>query len=149
MPHMFRISEAGSLALHTMGLLAVNNDRIFSTRDIASSLSASEAHLSKVLQRLTKGGFVTPTRGPAGGFRIAKSTKKVTLLQIYELIEGPLETGKCLFEKPVCSSIACIFGDLIKSTNEHAREYLSKTKLSDIASRCSFKASVPEGGRSG
>jgi len=147
MPHMLRISEAGSLAMHTMGLLAENNDRIFTTRDIASSLSASEAHLSKVLQRLARGGFVASTRGPTGGFRIAKPIKKITLLQIYELIEGPLETDSCLFERPVCNSTACIFGDLIRSTNEHAKQYLSKTKLSDIAGRCSFKTSIPEGGR--
>ncbi len=141
---MFKISEAGSLALHTMGLLAANNERMFSTRQIASSLDASEAHLSKILQRLTKAGFVASTRGPAGGFKIAKPCKEITLLQIYELIEGPLETNGCLFSKPVCNGLACILGDLLKSTHERAKQYLSTTKLSDVAAQCSFKAPVPE-----
>ncbi len=142
---MFRISEAGSLALHTMGFLAANSDRTFSTRQIASSLGVSGAHLSKVLQRLAKTGFVNSTRGPTGGFSMKEADKKTTLLQVYEAIEGPLRTDDCLFDKPVCSGPNCIFGDLLTSVNKRTREYLSETTLADIAGKCTIRIAAGEG----
>lgn len=142
---MLRISEAGSLALHTMGFLAANTDRTFSTKQIASSLDVSGAHLSKVLQRLAKAGLVSSARGPAGGFTMRDADKKNTLLQVYEAIEGPLKTDVCLFDKPVCNGPDCIFGDLLTSVNERTREYLSETTLADIAGKCTIRVAAGEG----
>ena len=58
MANVLRISEAATLALHTLALLAARPGEILSTHKIATRLDASEAHLAKVLQQ--------PTRGLAG-----------------------------------------------------------------------------------
>ena len=54
MSNLLRISEASSLALHTMALLAKMPDRHLSNAGLAGILRASEHTLSKVLQRLVK-----------------------------------------------------------------------------------------------
>jgi DNA-binding IscR family transcriptional regulator len=64
MSNILKISEAASLALHTTVILAANPNRLVSTKKLASQLHASEAHLSKVLQRLEKADIVNSTRGP-------------------------------------------------------------------------------------
>ena len=51
---MLKLTEAALLAMHTMVYLAGNPDRRVSTREIAAEFDASEAHLSKVLQRLAR-----------------------------------------------------------------------------------------------
>lgn len=132
MPRMMQISEAASLALHSMALLASNPKKIFSVKQIASTLNGSEAHLSKVLQRLARAGLVKSNRGPKGGFLLEKKEDEITLLQVYEAIEGPLVPRKCLFDKPVCSGERCIFGDLLKTTNGRYRAYLEGMKLSEL-----------------
>ena len=53
-----RISEAASLALHTMALLAAEPDKLLSAAAAAGALGASEAHLAKVLGRLAHVGLV-------------------------------------------------------------------------------------------
>ena len=68
MPTMLKISEAATLALHTAFFLVTNPDRRLTTREMASTMGASEAHLSKVLQRLVHAGLVESVRGPKGGF---------------------------------------------------------------------------------
>jgi len=134
MSNVVKVSEAASLALHTVVLLAAYPKRIFSTKDISSALHASEAHLSKVLQRLGKAGLVNSIRGPKGGFVLSRSSDEITLLEVYEAIEGPLASSSCLFHTPVCGGQNCILGGLLSPVNQMVRNHLSKTKLSKLTS---------------
>ena len=102
MANMLKISEAASLALHTMVYLAANDARLATTHEIGEVLRVSEAHLAKVLQRLGKVGLVEATRGPKGGFRLAKPGSEISLLQVYEAIEGPLADITCFLREPIC-----------------------------------------------
>lgn len=127
-----RISEAASLAMHTAAFLAENAERPVSTREISAALRVSEAHLAKVMQRLAKVGLVRSYRGPAGGFELSKECSEITLLDVYEAIEGPLRHGHCLFESPVCRGEICILGGLIETVNGQVRDYLAGTRLSEL-----------------
>jgi Rrf2 family protein len=132
MPKVMQISEAASLALHSMVLLASKPEKIFSVREIAFTLHVSEAHLSKVLQRLARVGLVTSNRGPKGGFVLGKKSNEITLLEVYEAIDGPLTSNRCLFETPICNGAQCIFGDLLLTTNNRYKAYLEGMKLSEL-----------------
>ena len=132
MSSVLKISEAASLALHSTVLLAANPGEMISTRDIAYRLHVSEAHLSKVLQRLARDGLVRSIRGPKGGFRLGKPAHEITLLHVYESIEGPLIPSKCLFENSICTGSMCILGGLLETVDRQVRDYLAKTKLSDL-----------------
>ena len=132
MSNTLRISEATSLALHTAVLLAARPDGLHSAREIADTLHVSEAHLSKVLQRLAHVGLVESVRGPRGGFRLAKSGDKIALLDVYQAIEGPLGSGSCLLGRRVCRGKTCVLGGLLGAVNKQVRDYLSKTRLSQL-----------------
>jgi len=132
MANAFRVSEACTLALHTMVLLARNKEASHTTREIAETFHASEATLSKVLQRLHKAGLVRSVRGPKGGFRLARPADEVRLLDVYETIEGSLTLSRCLFETPMCGADECIMGDLIERMNAEVRDYLARTRLADL-----------------
>ncbi len=131
MANMLRISDAASLALHAAVMLAANPGKEVSTRRIASQLHASEAHLSKVLQRLAKAGLVTSMRGPKGGFMLQRQGDEVRLLDVYEAIEGPLVPNKCLLGTPICDG-QCIFGDLLETVDRQVGDYLAGTNLSEL-----------------
>ncbi len=128
-----KISDAASIALHAMAFLAGKPDKLFSNKEIADRLSVSEAHLSKVLQRLSKAGLVTSCRGPKGGFMLRGGENSITLLDVLEAIEGPLQLSNCLFDKPVCTFEDCIIGKMLASVNEQVRQQLVGTKLSQFS----------------
>jgi Rrf2 family protein len=128
-----RISEATSLAFHTMAVLTAEPERRHSTKELAKILSVSEAHLAKVMQRLAKQGLVESARGPGGGFRPGVNVDDVTLLEIFEAIEGPFRPSNCLLGGVLCGGRKCIFGELIKSVNEKVLTYLSETRLGELA----------------
>ncbi|MHC4778942.1 MAG: RrF2 family transcriptional regulator [Planctomycetota bacterium] len=132
MSRILKFTEAGSLAMHTMCLLASRQGELMSTKQIAFRLQVSEAHLSKVLQRLAKAGLVRSVRGPRGGFHIDKAPQNVTLLEVYESIEGPVEFQGCLMESATCNG-ECILGGLLENFDHAVRDYLAGTRLADLA----------------
>jgi Rrf2 family protein len=131
MTQVLKISEAASLALHTMVMLAANPNKTMSNRDIAALLKVSEAHLAKVLQRLGRAGLVNSQRGPKGGFSLARDSKEISLLAVYEAVEGPLETKACLLGKPVCGG-NCLLGGLLHKLGSEVSDYFAQTRLSDL-----------------
>lgn len=135
MSSFLKISEAASLAIHAMLHISESRDGPVSSKEIASRMGASEAHLGKVLQRLAHVGLVQSTRGPKGGFTLARPPDQVSLLEIYEAIDGPLPDGCCLFGTPVCSRNLCVFGGLLQSTTRQIRDYMTKTTLSALVEK--------------
>lgn len=127
-----RISEAASLALHTMVYLAGDPSTHYSAEKIAGILCVSASHLSKVLQRLTRVGLLVSVRGPKGGFRLARGTGEITLLEVFEAIDGPFEPTECLMHDRTCGQLGCLFGDLLGNINRQVREYLEGRTLEDV-----------------
>lgn len=129
---VFRISEAGTIALHAAVYLAAHPDGVCRAHDIAAALGVSEAHLVKVLQRLHRAGLVTPSRGPAGGFALADKANGIRLRDVFEAIEGRLEPVRCLLRNRACNGKHCILGGMIRKVNEETLAYLSATRLSEL-----------------
>ncbi len=130
---MLRISEAAAIALHAMTFIAAAPGKHHAVHEIAESLRVSEAHLAKLLQRLMRLGLVSSVRGPGGGYSLARSPEEITLLDIVEAIEGPLDAIDCIMPERTCTGGACILGGLLETINKRVREYLGGTNLDELA----------------
>ncbi|MFC1454057.1 RrF2 family transcriptional regulator [Verrucomicrobiota bacterium] len=132
MSSMFKISEAGAIALHAAAYMAACHNSLCPASEMTQALSVSEAHLVKVLQRLTRAGLVEPARGRHGGYRLLKPPAKITLRDVFEAIEGRLTVDACLFRQQVCDGPQCILHGLIKNINTQAMDYFNKTTLDGL-----------------
>lgn len=128
MGNILRISEAASIALHAMLILAAKQLTFYSVKEIAARLNVSENHLSKVLQRLVKAGLVVSVKGNKGGFKIAKDPQYLFLLDVYEAIDGKFQPSTCLLNRTPCEN-NCIMGDLMASINDQVKQFFTKTNL--------------------
>ena len=134
MASVVQISEAASLALHNMVLLASSPGRSLTVKEMAKQSNVSEAHLSKVMQRLAKEGLVKSTRGPRGGFILGDKNLDISLLEIFQSIEGPIEPGSCLLDIEICPFKDCLFDGIINRMTLEFKEYLKKKTLRDMVS---------------
>ncbi len=132
MAGVFHLSEMLSLALHSMVYIATSDDQYVNVKQIAASTDASEAHLSKVLQRLVKGRLIHSVRGPRGGFALAMAPEEISFLNIYEVIEGPIVIEGCPNHRKTCPFSSCIFKGIPEKMNNQFFNYLEKNKLSDF-----------------
>src|SRR5262245_46979906 len=85
---MLRISKKADYALMALQHIAsvqfgdVTPGRAVNTKEIAEEYNMPLCVLAKVLQTLAKNGRIDSHNGPKGGYRLARSSKEITIAQI-------------------------------------------------------------------
>ena len=134
MPTVIQISDATSIALHSMVLIARAGGANVTVKHIVSATGFSHAHSSKVLQQLVRAGLLRSTRGPRGGFLLSGPATGITLLAIWEAMEGPLGIDECIMSRNpgVCPFDSCILAELPRRLSEQFRGYLGSRTLASV-----------------
>lgn len=81
-------------AIHCLLWLASARETPASSRDLAELQGVSSAVVAKLMPKLEKAGIVVAHSGVAGGYRLAKAPRDITVLDIVEAVDG----GKRLFD---------------------------------------------------
>lgn len=144
MANFVRVSEAASLGLHTMALLARRGEKRTTNQEIADMLGGSVHHLAKVMQRLVRAGLVDSAVGPQGGFWLAKAPEDINLSDIYEAIEGPLGEPGCLLTKRICEGLDCVLGDFIQKINRDVRAFFTERTLATLVDGVAFVGTLED-----
>lgn len=132
MSKILNISEATSIAFHALGIIAKKNGTLTMAHEIADATGFSKNHLAKILQHLVKNGYLLSTRGPKGGFKASEKTRKASLIEIYDLIEGNHADNLCRMNCENCPFNSCIFGNLEKKFSDEFRNYLANKKVAEL-----------------
>ena len=124
-------SEAASIGIHSMVLISRSGE-MMNVIKIAEATGSSKHHVAKILQRLVKEGFLGSTRGPSGGFALNVDPAGISLLRIYEAIEGKILIPNCPNEHPVCPFGKCIMGNVVGQMTQLFIDYLTKNTVADL-----------------
>lgn len=128
MAHIVNFSEAASIALHGMILIA-RSKSVVNVLKIAEITGSSKHHVAKVMQRLVKDGYLDSQRGPSGGFTLKMAAEDISLLKIYETIEGKINIGKCPHDHLICPFDRCIFNNVTRKMTEEFVAYMKAETL--------------------
>lgn len=91
-----RLSEGVEWAAHCCAVLATLPDgRALPGAKLAEYIDAPPAYLAKHMQALSRAGLVETTRGPAGGYRLARAPGAINLNDIAIAIEGAEPAFRC------------------------------------------------------
>lgn len=87
-----KLSKTSAHAALAMAYLASQNgDAVIQARQIAEHLGVPTDSALKVLQTLSRHRLVQSQLGRTGGYRMDRAAQDVTLLQIVEAIDGPVD----------------------------------------------------------
>lgn len=128
MAKIVHLSEAASLAIHSMVLIAKAESHI-NVNVLAQEMGASRNHLAKVLQQLVKYNYLKSVRGPSGGFVLNINPAEITILDIYQAIEGRIETPECPLDRQICPFDKCLMGGMVKTVTDQFKEYFEGQTL--------------------
>ncbi len=131
MSTFIHISEASTIALHSLALIARSKEKLNAVK-LAEITLFSRNHLSKVLHILVKHNYLTSLRGPHGGFALKRDPKGISLLEIYELMEGELESFQCAITCNDCYFDECLFGNHPHRFSGEFRDYLQGKSIFDF-----------------
>jgi Rrf2 family protein len=115
-----------------MALIARSKEKPVNAQILSESFGASINHLSKVLQRLVKTGFVESVRGPSGGFIIAKPYDKISFFDIYEALQGELKETNCPLCRKKCPFNSCFYEGILHTMSKEFVDFLKNKKLTDF-----------------
>lgn len=130
MANIVALTEAATIGLHSIVLIA-RSEQVMNVGEIAEKINSSRHHVAKILQRLAKDGYISSNRGPSGGFFLKGKPDEITLLNIYEAIEGRFQVHSCPADKSQCPFGNCLLGDLSHKVSSELREYLANRTIKD------------------
>ncbi len=141
-----KISTRGRYGLRILLDLALfDSEKPRLIRDIAQSQKISEKYVSRLIIDLRRAGMVRSIRGAKGGFKIFKKPAEITLLDVVEVMEGPLSIVGCVALPEKCtSSTRCSTRQIWDKVNSDIRESLRKFTLQDVMD-CHNRQNVQKG----
>lgn len=91
-----QISTKGRYGLRAVLELARRSgDKPISTKDISLSQKITIPYLEQLFFRLKNKGFVRSVRGAQGGYFLARKPSEITVGEIIECLDGPIEFTDC------------------------------------------------------
>jgi len=131
MAKVLNITEAVTIALHSMIIIANRTGEQLNVNVISKAIDSSKFHVAKILQKLVKDGYLGSHRGPTGGFYLKAKPEELTLLEIYEAIEGKITIARCPIDHDNCPFGKCVFDDLTVQMTKQFVDFLKNRTLAD------------------
>lgn len=106
------------------------------TEEIAEANMIPRPFLSKVMQSLCRGGIAVAHRGKSGGFTLARKGNEITVRQIVEAVEGPIQLNRCLIMSALCERDAyCGAHGVWKEAQDALLKVLDRHTVAAIAKK--------------
>lgn len=102
-----KLSTKGRYGVKAMVDLAINyGENPVSIKSISERQHISEYYLEQLFSQLRKSSLVKSVRGAGGGYTLNKEPSEITIKEVLDVLEGPIEISTCL-EESACNNIEC------------------------------------------
>ena len=73
------------------------------TSTVAEEQRIPPSFLAKIISQLSIAGLLHTSRGARGGVTLAREPEDISLLEVVEAIDGPIQLNECVAEDSQCS----------------------------------------------
>ena len=122
------------------GLIALKHLALYGGQGSASAKLISVRYripsplLSKILQRLTREGFLVSECGAAGGYRLARDPRQISTLEVICAIDGPIKLTSCSTNRGDCEQLErCTVRAPLQKVREGIVDLLAKISIMDLS----------------
>ena len=134
-----KLSTKGRYAVMAMADLAARqSDGPVTLAAIADRQEISLSYLEQLFAKLRRADLVASTRGPGGGYRLAREAAHVRISDIILAVDEPIRATRCVVDGPLgCTgtSARCITHDLWDELGRQILIFLSSVSLEDVVER--------------
>jgi len=128
-----KLTTKGRYAVTAMLDLALHaQSNPISLAEISNRQEISLSYLEQLFSRLRKQGLVSSTRGPGGGYRVAKPLEDVAVSEIIKAVNESVDATQCAGKENCHSHGRCLTHDLWEGLSEQIEEFLSGVSLKDL-----------------
>lgn len=116
------------VGLRILDLLSRAEGHPLTVREMALRLEQSEKYLEQLLLPLRRARIVTSVRGPHGGYLLARPAAYITLLEIVQLLQGPVTFCEC--PSRVCKE--CLSPPIWQALESCVEASMANVNLADV-----------------
>lgn len=84
-------------------LARMGNSERAATSTVAKEQNIPPSFLAKIISQLSIAGLLHTSRGARGGVTLARDPKDITLLEVVEAIDGPIQLNECVGSDGGCN----------------------------------------------
>ncbi len=127
-----KLTRSFDIGVQVLLQLAAQKNQL-STAELAQKVKAPRNHIAKVVQVLTRGGYIRTRRGKGGGTHLARDLEEISVQDIIDIVEGPLYLMECTINAGVCPlSPRCRMRLKIREAQEGMMKVFRNTKLNEL-----------------
>jgi len=128
-----KITRRTDYAIHLIADLSDNSNKPLGLRTLAERHNVTYAFARTVQQGLLKAGIVATARGINGGIKLARPLSEITLLEVFEAAQDPLDKAFSTKDSTWCNcNDGCISEDVWLSTRDILGKHLASIHLNSI-----------------
>ena len=131
-----RLTTKGRYAVTAMLDLALQEGkRPVTLQDIAVNQEISLSYLEQLFAKLRKADLVRGTRGPGGGYRLAKNKDSVSIAAVIAAVDEKADMTRCGGKSDCLDGEKCLTHELWMELSEKIFEFLDGITLGDLVRR--------------
>jgi len=124
--------------------LAASPDRQVTAGAVAAATRLPQATVAKLLKALAHAGLVMATRGPSGGYRLARGAKAISVAEVVAAIDGDIGLTQCSVHIDECARTTyCPTRPHWAAINRAVGEALSAVSLDAMITPAAFTHRIP------
>lgn len=128
-----KLTTRGRYAVTAMLDLALHSEGgPVSLADISDRQEISLSYLEQLFSRLRRNELVASTRGPGGGYTVAKPLRDVAVADIVLAVNESVDATQCSGQKNCHQHGRCLTHDLWESLSNQVEEFLRGISLHDL-----------------
>jgi Rrf2 family iron-sulfur cluster assembly transcriptional regulator len=103
--------------------------------DISVRQGIPRPYLEQLFQTLRQRGLVNSTRGPGGGYRLARDDNRISMAEVITAVGEPMDMTRCGGLENCQDNNPCLTHYLWADLNDQVRQYLEGVTVADALRR--------------
>jgi len=138
---MLRLSRLADYGVMVMAHVAAAPDAVHNALDAATATGLPGPTVAKLMAKLARAGLLASQRGAKGGYRLSRSSCKISVADIVIALDGPIALTQCSgthSPQPAAPSACdreslCVSRRGINRINSAIRQALEEVSLTELA----------------
>ena len=137
-----QLSTKGRYAVMAMADLAKHaGDAATPLAVISDRQQISLTYLEQLFMKMRRAGLVESTRGPGGGYSLARAPEEIAIAEIMSAVDEPVKMTRCEGESDLgcIGDHRCLTHDLWDALGDHILSFLGGVTLGDVIDNATAK----------
>ena len=130
-----RLTNRGRYAVTAIVDLAIHGSRVpVSLADISIRQDIPISYLGQLFMALRESGLVKSQRGPNGGYRLARDSAEISVVDVINAVDERIDTVRCGGRTNCQKNQQCLTHTLWEDMDQRIRDLFADIYISDIVS---------------